>query len=68
MDCGKRYDSCPTHGLIQAIWCYGFWFADEDLFSEEVVDEDNWGGLWLLYDTIWYYRYYTMQSARVPII
>ncbi len=32
--------------------------ADEDFFDEEVVDEGNIfnrGGLWLLYNTIWYY-------------
>ncbi len=49
--CIEKFDRLDISGGIDDI-------ANEDLFDEEVVDEGNifnWGGLWLLYNTIWYY-------------
>ncbi len=49
--CIEEFDRLDISGNIDGI-------TDEDLFNEEVVYKGNifnWAGLWLLYNTIWYY-------------
>ena len=58
-NCIEEFDCLDISGGIDDI-------VDKDLFDKEVVDEGNifnWGNLWLLYNTIWYY---TILYGTIP--